>query len=108
MAAPMRRPPLTRVTVDSSAPFTLTIRSGWANAGDFIWFMNRNGPKKRAAGGSLQDWSILTPTASIGSAAAGGAGSLTGTYQVYVTFVNATEGESNPSEGIEVTLTANA
>jgi hypothetical protein len=81
---------------------------GWANAGDFIWFMNRSGPKKRAAGGSLQDWSILTPTAPLGAAVGGGAGALTGTYQLYVTFVNATEGESNPSEGIEVTLSAEA
>ena len=81
------------------------VRLGTANAGSFAYFMNRNGAKKRKAGGSLVDWSILPPSGSIGSAAGTGTGLGNGDYSVYVTFVNADGDESNPSEPIEVTLT---
>ncbi len=79
---------------------------GFATGGeDYAFFMNRSGPKRRQRGGSLEDWSVPAPTSSIGAVNTGVAGSLTGTYQVYVTFVTAGGGETNPSEGVEVTLT---
>jgi len=77
-------------------------RVGWANFGDFIWFMNRGfgitrGPLKRhKSGGSVRDWTPAAPT-SAPTIAAGAAGSLSGDYYVYITFTTAYGHESNPS-----------
>ncbi|MCP4246718.1 MAG: hypothetical protein GY778_06685, partial [bacterium] len=72
---------------------------GWANAGGFLYVMNRATQKRHnpARSPAWRDWGPPFIDAGGMSGAATGSGTLNGSYQLYLTFENEDNEESAPS-----------